>query len=69
MWVGFVCLLYWVVARWDIFTAPLADALFKTWLLGFLLVNTVQIAVRCRRTLTRGSIYCPACTRSVDSGS
>jgi len=53
LWICFVGLLYWVVLRWNIFAAPLVDALFKMWLLIFLLVNTVQIVVWIRRARTR----------------
>lgn len=53
LWVCFVALLYWAVLGWDIFAGPVVDALFKSWLLIFLLVNTIQIVVWVRRTLTR----------------
>jgi hypothetical protein len=51
--VCFVALLYWAVFGWHIFVNPLTEALFKAWLLFFLLVNTVQILLRVRRYATR----------------
>jgi len=53
LWLCFVGLLYWTVFGWDIFAGPVADALFKAWLLSFLLVNTIQIVAWTRRALTR----------------
>jgi hypothetical protein len=53
LWVGFVALLYWAVFGWHIFAQPLTDALFKAWLLFFLLVNTVQILLWIRRAAVR----------------
>ncbi|MEJ1966692.1 MAG: hypothetical protein WDO56_36185 [Gammaproteobacteria bacterium] len=53
LWVCFVGLLYWTVFSGSIFAGPVADALFKAWLLIFLLVNTIQIAVWIRRALTQ----------------
>lgn len=53
MWVCFVALLYWAVFDWDIFSSTAVDALFKAWLMIFLIVNTIQILVWIRRALTR----------------
>jgi hypothetical protein len=53
LWVVFVGLLYWALFGWHIFANRLTDALFKTWLLVFLVVNTVQIIVWIRRKATR----------------
>ena len=53
LWVCFVALLYWAVFGGRIFAHPATDALFKAWLLVFLLVNTVQILVWIRRAATR----------------
>lgn len=53
LWVCFVGLLYWTVFGWHIFAKPVTDALFKGWLLIYLLVNTIQIIVWIRRVLTR----------------
>jgi len=53
LWVCFVGLLYWTVFGWVIFGNPVVDALFKAWLLIFLLVNTIQIVVSFRRARTR----------------
>lgn len=53
LWACFVALLYWTVFGWNIFAGPMADALFKTWLLMFLLVNTIQIVLWIRRAVTR----------------
>ena len=53
LWVCFVALLYWTVFGWHIFAHVLTDALFKAWLLIFLLVNTIQIVVWIRRAVTR----------------
>jgi hypothetical protein len=53
LWVALVGLLYWSAFGWTIFTAPSIDALFKTWLSIFLLVNTLQIVAWLRRALTR----------------
>jgi len=51
--VGFVVLLYWTVLRSQIFATPITDALFKAWLLVYLLVNAIQIAVWIWRAFTR----------------
>ena len=51
--VCFVCLLYWTVFGWHIFANPVVDALFKAWLLIYLLINTIQIVVWTHRALTR----------------
>jgi hypothetical protein len=51
--VCFVGLLTWAVFGGSIFAGPLADALFKVWLLVYLLVNVIQIVVWIRRALTR----------------
>jgi hypothetical protein len=48
-----VALLYWALFGWSIFANRLSDALFKTWLLVFLVVNTIQIIVWIRRETTR----------------
>ena len=53
LWVCFVTLLYWAVFGGRIFAYPATDALFKAWLLVFLLVNTLQIFVWIRRAATR----------------
>ena len=53
LWVCFVALLYWVVFSGRIFAHVITDALFKAWLLIFLLVNTIQIVVWIRRVATR----------------
>jgi hypothetical protein len=53
LWVAFVALLYWALFGWSIFANRLSDALFKTWLLVFLVVNTIQIIVWIRRETTR----------------
>ena len=53
LWIGFIALLYWTLFRWDIFANPITDALFKTWLVFYVLVNTIQIVVWIRRTVTR----------------
>ncbi len=53
LWVCFVALSYWAVFGGHIFALAIADALFKAWLLIFLLVNTIQIAVWIRRAVTR----------------
>ena len=45
LWVGFTGLLYWTVCSWKIFASPIADALFKTWLLIYALVNSIQILI------------------------
>jgi hypothetical protein len=52
-WVCFVGLLTWAVFGWTLFAASIADALFKAWLLVFLLVNVIQIVVSIWRALTR----------------
>jgi hypothetical protein len=53
LWVCFVGLLTWAVFGWSIFASHVADALFKVWLLVYLLVNVIQIVVWIRRALTR----------------
>ena len=53
LWVCFVGLLTWAVFGWAIFASHIADALFKVWLLVYLLVNVVQIVAWVRRALTR----------------
>ena len=53
LWVCFVALLCWTVFGWHVFASPAVDALFKAWLLIFLLVNAIQIVVWIRRALTR----------------
>ena len=53
LWVCFVGLLIWTVFGWTIFGSHVADALFKVWLLVYLLVNVIQIVVWSRRALTR----------------
>lgn len=53
LWVCFVGLLTWTVFGWAIFASHIADALFKVWLLVYLLVNVIQIVVWIRRALTR----------------
>ena len=53
LWVCFVALLYWAVFGGRIFAHVMTDALFKAWLLIFLLVNTIQIIVWIRRATTR----------------
>jgi hypothetical protein len=53
LWVCFVALLYWAVFGGRIFAHLATDALFKAWLLMFLLVNTIQIVVWIRRVATR----------------
>jgi len=53
LWIGFVALLYWAVFGGRIFAQPVTDAVFKAWLLVFLLVNTLQIVVWIRRAATR----------------
>ena len=53
LWVCFVALLYWAVFSGRIFAHVITDALFKAWLLIFLLVNTIQIFVWIRRAATR----------------
>jgi hypothetical protein len=53
LWVCFVALLYWTVCGWRIFAHVTTDALFKAWLVIFLLVNTIQIVVWIRRAVTR----------------
>jgi hypothetical protein len=53
LWVCFVALLYWTVFGWHIFADLLTDAVFKAWLLIFLLINTIQIIVWLRRAATR----------------
>ncbi len=51
--VAFVALLYWAVFGWHIFAYPITDAVFKAWLLIFLLVNSIQIIVWIRRASLR----------------
>ena len=53
LWVAFVGLLAWAVFRWTVFAGPVADTLFKAWLLVFLLVNVIQIVLWIWRALTR----------------
>jgi len=53
LWVCFVALLYWTLFGWPVFSNAATDALFKAWLLIFLLINTIQIIVWIRRALTR----------------
>jgi hypothetical protein len=53
LWVCFVGLLTWTVFGWTLFAGHVADGLFKVWLLVYLLVNVIQIAVWIRRALTR----------------
>jgi hypothetical protein len=53
LWVCFAALLYWALFGWRIFAHPTTDALFKAWLLIFLLVNTIQLVVWIRRAITR----------------
>ena len=53
LWACFVTVLYWAVFGGRIFAHPATDALFKAWLLVFLLVNTLQIVVWIRRAATR----------------
>jgi hypothetical protein len=53
LWGCFLALLYWAVFGWRIFAYPLTDLLFRTWLLFFLLINTIQFVVWIRRTATR----------------
>lgn len=53
LWVCFVGLLYWTLFGWVIFANPAVDALFKAWLLVFLLVNTIQIVVWTLRAFRR----------------
>lgn len=53
LWLCFVVLLLWTVFARDIFAHPVTDAVFKAWLLVFLLVNMIQIAVWIRRAVTR----------------
>jgi hypothetical protein len=51
--VVFVALLYWAVFGWHIFAYPFTDAVFKAWLLIFLLVNSIQMIVWIRRASMR----------------
>jgi hypothetical protein len=53
LWVCFTGLLCWAVFDGDIFVGPIANAVFKAWLLIFLLVNAIQIVIWIRRALTR----------------
>jgi hypothetical protein len=53
LWVCFVALLYWAAFSGRIFAHAITDALFKTWLLIFLLVNTIQILVWIWRAVIR----------------
>jgi hypothetical protein len=53
LWVCYVGLLYWTVFGWNIFANPLVNALFKAWLLVFLIVNTIGILMWARRVQTR----------------
>jgi hypothetical protein len=53
LWVGFVALSYGAVFDGPIFAHPITNALFKAWLLIFLLINTIQIVVWIRRAVTR----------------
>lgn len=53
LWICFVGLLYWAVFEGRIFASPATDALFKAWVLVFLLVNTIQLLVWMRRVATR----------------
>lgn len=70
LWGGFLVLLYWAVFGWRIFAYPLSDLLFRTWLLFFLLINTIQFAVGLRRAATRVRIPKAAQTLATDgSGS
>ncbi len=49
----FVAVLAWAVFGWHIFAYPVTDAVFKAWLLIFLLINTIQMIVWLRRAATR----------------
>jgi hypothetical protein len=51
--IAFVALLFWAVFGWHIFAYPFTDAVFKAWLLIFLLVNSIQIIVWLRRAIIR----------------
>jgi hypothetical protein len=53
LWVTFVALLYWAVFGWHIFAYPFTDAVFKAWLLMYLLVNSIQIIAWIRRASIR----------------
>jgi hypothetical protein len=53
LWVCFTGLLYWTVFSWKIFASPIPDALFKAWLMIYLLVNSIQILLRIYRGLTQ----------------
>jgi hypothetical protein len=53
LWVGFVVVLIWSAAGWNIFASALTDLVFKAWLWVFLLINCVQIYAWIHRALAR----------------
>jgi len=53
LWVCFVALLWWAQLRWQIFANVGVNLGFKSWLVIFLIVNTVQIAMSAPRWLAR----------------
>jgi hypothetical protein len=53
LWVCFVALLWWAALRWQIFANAGVNLGFKSWLVIFLIVNTVQIAMAAPRWLAR----------------
>ena len=53
LWVAFVVVLSWTLFAERIFAFGVTDALFKSWLLIFLLVNVIQILVWLWRETTR----------------
>jgi hypothetical protein len=53
LWVIFVGLLAWAIFGWTMLTQSTSDTLFKAWLLVFLLVNVIQIALWLWRAFTR----------------
>lgn len=53
LWVCFVALLWWALARWPVFSDAGANIGFKAWLVIFLIVNTIQIVFWLPRGLRR----------------
>lgn len=49
LWACFVVLLSWVLFGWQVFANGITNALFKIWLLIFVVINIIQLIVWMRR--------------------
>jgi hypothetical protein len=53
LWSCFIVLLIWVLFGWQIFANGVTNALFKTWLTVFVLINTIQLIAWMRKDALR----------------